>query len=303
MASFFFGSSSSSSSSSDEVILMIYDLLPPPPPTEPQPQPQPGGLSAGSAPPPHLPPVSSGISSLLSFLSTNILSPLGLGTFHTSIVVNGYVYAFGAALNGGGGIWRSSAPNEDHVPPSGRFKQSISLGSCTLGQSRINDVVKRLRDDSLFGDTYHLTNRNCNHFTEVFSTALLATDDELMDPAFAGTVAAYPTWVNRLAKTANGVLRSATAAAGGGGGGGGDAAGQMVVCEPAKEARKARGVAVRDAGTAAVGCGSTSSSSSSSSASAAAGKGNPDTAKKTLTEEQKKKLEAMKSKMNAAKKS
>jgi len=50
------------------------------------------------------------------------------------------------------------------------------------------------------GTSYQLANRNCNHFTETFATAL-TMGDRLIDGKQPKAVKNYPAWVNRLAKT------------------------------------------------------------------------------------------------------
>ena len=51
---------------------------------------------------------------------------------------------------------------------------------------------------------YHLTYRNCNHFTETFATALILPTKDLLKKQ--PELKSYPTYVNRLARTGNSIL-------------------------------------------------------------------------------------------------
>jgi len=118
-----------------------------------------------------------------------MLSNVGMNTYHTSLKVNGFFYIFGA----GAGICKTRNSNIG-VPDNATFKESITLGPCNLRQDAINEVMNRL-GEHFHGSSYHLANRNCNHFTETFATALTMRDSGALK------LTTYPGWVNRLAKT------------------------------------------------------------------------------------------------------
>lgn len=119
-----------------------------------------------------------------------------MGTYHTSITLRDDCYSFAAVS----GITKCTIQNEPTtIPPNASLQESIVLGSCTLEtRGDVNRVVNGLRH-SFHGTSYHLANRNCNHFTETFATAL-TMGDRLIDER-PKLVPKYPAWVNRLAKT------------------------------------------------------------------------------------------------------
>mmetsp|Transcript_13176 Transcript_13176/g.18646 ORF Transcript_13176/g.18646 Transcript_13176/m.18646 type:complete len:241 (-) Transcript_13176:375-1097(-) len=170
----------------DDVTLNIYDL------TSDQQQTQGGDGSSGNqaaAPP------------AVSSFFQSILTPMGFGAYHTSIEVQGYCYTFSANA----GIQKTQiSSRSSHVPRNGIFKESIFLGACGLERGQINEVVNRLRNKYFTDSSYHLLNRNCNHFTETFATALLL-GDRLADQN-PPSLKKYPAWVNRLAKTSTNMI-------------------------------------------------------------------------------------------------
>ena len=149
-----------------------------------------------------------------------LLTPVGFGAYHTSIDVHGYTYTYGA----GGGIQKTQVFNKYiHVPPNGDFKESIVLGSCCMSRGEINECLNRLRM-TFTGTSYHLLNRNCNHFTETFANALILGEQLALQKPPPPLLKTYPPWVNRLAKSGttfidhgdvcNVLLEARTAAAG-----------------------------------------------------------------------------------------
>lgn len=63
-----------------------------------------------------------------------LLKPIGFGTYHTSLEVNGYCYTFSAMT----GIQKSSAVNKaSHVPTNGSFKESITLVRISIKYFRL----------------------------------------------------------------------------------------------------------------------------------------------------------------------
>jgi hypothetical protein len=163
---------------SDDVTLNIYELIP-------DQQDQAANTSSSN--------VSSFFSRFLGFS--------GFGAYHTSLDVHGYCYTFGA----GGGIQKSQISNKAiHVPRNGVFKESITLGPCAMARGEINEVVNRLRLKFFTETSYHLLNRNCNHFTETFATALVLAG-QLADQN-PPSLKTFPAWVNRLAKSSTALV-------------------------------------------------------------------------------------------------
>ena len=130
---------------------------------------------------------------------TRLLPAMGMGAYHTEIVLDGYHYTFAAQA----GIVKTSAANRGRPQYDGAsFQQAIPLGSCgRLSRGEINTVLQRLGDQFFTPTAYHLVHRNCNHFTETLATALILYDDLIEHMDKAKRLATYPDWVNRLAST------------------------------------------------------------------------------------------------------
>mmetsp|Transcript_30814 Transcript_30814/g.47209 ORF Transcript_30814/g.47209 Transcript_30814/m.47209 type:complete len:241 (-) Transcript_30814:262-984(-) len=170
----------------DDVTLNIYDLVSD---QETQEDTSSGNSSQTTASP------------AVSSFFQRILTPMGFGAYHTSIEVQGYCYTFSANA----GIQKTQVSRRStHVPRNGMYKESIFLGACGLDRGQINEVVNRLRSKFFTDSSYHLLNRNCNHFTETFATALII-GDQLADQN-PPPLKMYPAWVNRLAKTSTNMI-------------------------------------------------------------------------------------------------
>ena len=211
---------------------------------------------------------------LLPFLRT-----IGLGTYHTSLQIRSKCYSFAAGV----GIAQSTPPTsgrEQYAPTNARYQESITLGSTTLSQGKINEIVNKLRDTTFTNSSYHLMNRNCNHFTTTLAMALLHYD-QLTDPGYHPSLEKYPAWVNRLARTGTGL-------------GCLNGEGVDVICEPEREARVAVGAEERVGwDLSKPGNGNAKSARESRKASDGGAGGSK---KKELTEEQKKILAKLKKK-------
>ncbi|EED96461.1 hypothetical protein THAPSDRAFT_1487 [Thalassiosira pseudonana CCMP1335] len=239
----------------DNVVLNIYDLAPA--------SSQQDGSSQPQAP------------TFPSFFSS-VLSPLGMGAYHTSIDIRGFRYQFGASV----GITRTSSPqgggetaeSRRFVPSNGSFRESLILGQTWLERGEINAIVQRMRDDKFTGDKYHLVNRNCNHFSETFAMALILGNELLENNNNNLRLEKYPAYVNRLAKTATAIGID-----------------DGNICNVIEEARVAAGV--RDK----VGWNLSQSSSQKSTASSSVGNRSQ---KKVLTEKQKAALAKVKTSSN-----
>lgn len=111
-------------------------------------------------------------------------STVGLGVYHSGLEIYGTEYTFAGNESRNTGVV-NHRPKAD--PPGWKYKQTVDLGPTEYSRSDIKDMVNHLKQE-FPGNTYHITNRNCNHFTEAFC--------ELLDVPF-------PTWVNRAAKMGN----------------------------------------------------------------------------------------------------
>ena len=199
------------------------------------------------------------------------LRTIGLGTYHTSIQIRSKCYSFAA----GAGVTQSNPPStsgvDRYAPSNARHQESITLGTATLSQGKINEVVNKLRETTFTATSYHLMNRNCNHFTTTLAMALLHYD-QLTDPQYRPKLDQYPAWVNRLARTGTGL-------------GCLNGEGVDVICNPEREARVAVGANER------VGFDFVSATDSKKGSG-----GTSSNKKKELTEEQKKMLAKLKKK-------
>lgn len=176
----------------DDVVLNIYDLLP----VQNEVAADGGGTTSSRQTQSQQ--QQQQVAAASSFFS-RFLSPIGFGAYHTSIDVRGFRYTFGASV----GITRTSASDPSDccrfLPPNGAFKQSITLGQTRFDRGEINAVVQRMREHQFKEGHYHMANRNCNHFSETFATALILNDELITKDS--AQLKAYPPWINRLART------------------------------------------------------------------------------------------------------
>jgi len=101
---------------------------------------------------------------------------LGVGVYHSGIVVGGREYTFG----GGAGIF-------DHEPkgaPNCKFRESIELGDFEGSERDLARALDELKGEFL-PNSYNMLTKNCNHFANAFSQSLLSKP--------------IPGYVNRLA--------------------------------------------------------------------------------------------------------
>ena len=106
---------------------------------------------------------------------------LGLGVYHSGVQVHGVEYGFGAHERDTTGIFEV----EPGHCPGFTFRKSIFIGSTDMGPKDVRVFMERLADE-YSGNTYHLIQKNCNHFCE--------------DLCFRLTGKSIPRWVNRLAR-------------------------------------------------------------------------------------------------------
>ncbi|GAB2222569.1 hypothetical protein Droror1_Dr00016688 [Drosera rotundifolia] len=105
----------------------------------------------------------------------------GLGVFHSGVEVHGVEYAFGARDDPTSGI----SEVEPRQYPGCKFRKSVLIGMTRLDPKQAREFMEQLAG-SYSGDSYHLINKNCNHFCE--------------DVCHKLTGKKIPMWVNRLAK-------------------------------------------------------------------------------------------------------
>ncbi|KAL0230079.1 hypothetical protein PCE1_003641 [Barthelona sp. PCE] len=114
--------------------------------------------------------------------ANRVLQKLGIGAFHTAIEVFDSEFAFGGHAYSITGIF-STKPK---CPPGlVTFNRSIYLGRTELSKLNVLEMVSAL-GKSWLGNSYHLLDRNCNHFSQIL--------------AFILTGRNTPDWINRITK-------------------------------------------------------------------------------------------------------
>lgn len=111
----------------------------------------------------------------------NCLYWCGFGVFHSGVEVFGAEYAYGGHDLEISGIFHT----EPKKPPGPvEFRVSIPMGVCRLSKTEVERLVDQM-GQGYKGNTYHLLQKNCNHFSNAFCKELVGRR--------------APTWVNRLA--------------------------------------------------------------------------------------------------------
>ncbi|GLC72500.1 hypothetical protein PLESTF_001254200 [Pleodorina starrii] len=105
----------------------------------------------------------------------------GVGIFHSGVEVHGVEYAYGGHDYDYSGIF---ATNPRDAPGQVIFRESIPMGETDMSQQDIHRLVQRMGNDYK-GNSYHLLQRNCNHFASDFCQQLVGKE--------------APSWINRLA--------------------------------------------------------------------------------------------------------
>ncbi|QCD99298.1 hypothetical protein DEO72_LG7g579 [Vigna unguiculata] len=108
-------------------------------------------------------------------------SGLVTSIFVVVVVVHGVEYGFGAHERDTTGIFEV----EPRRCPGFTFRKSIFIGSTDMGARDVRELMERMAED-YSGNTYHLIQKNCNHFCDDVCVKL--------------TGKSTPRWVNRLAR-------------------------------------------------------------------------------------------------------
>jgi hypothetical protein len=185
-----------------EVRLHVYDLIPEDTPTS-------GGAGGGNNRNHHG-------NAFLRMFSRTVLPMVGMGAYHTSLEIDGFVYVYAANVGITKTKLTSTITPETMVPPQmATYRESIYLGSCQRTRTEIHEIVRNLQSNSFGPQSYHLVHRNCNHFTETFATALLLYDQLILDyqqqqqkssSSSLHRLKTYPTWINRLAYSSSSMI-------------------------------------------------------------------------------------------------
>ncbi|KAF8560660.1 hypothetical protein P879_03916 [Paragonimus westermani] len=95
---------------------------------------------------------------------------LGIGVYHTGVVVYGTEYCYGGHPLDYSGIFALVPQDTEVLGPNYSHKTTIVMGRTDFTES---DVALILEDMGPYyrGDQYHLLHRNCNHFSDAFVQA------------------------------------------------------------------------------------------------------------------------------------
>eukprot|EP00884_Botryococcus_braunii_P018666 jgi/Botrbrau1/5483/Bobra.27_1s0026.1 len=115
------------------------------------------------------------------------------GVFHGGVEVNGAEWSYGFCDEGTGVYCCEPKKN-----PMYTYRESHALGTTVLSSLELQQVIADLQL-AWQGAQYDLLTRNCCHFCEDFAARL--------------RVNSIPAWVNRMAYTADSVVKAATTAA------------------------------------------------------------------------------------------
>eukprot|EP00298_Acanthocystis_sp_HF-20_P026748 c4585_g1_i1.p1 GENE.c4585_g1_i1~~c4585_g1_i1.p1 ORF type:complete len:221 (+),score=76.36 c4585_g1_i1:71-733(+) len=88
---------------------------------------------------------------------------MGLGFYHSGVVIYGSEYSFGGGDIGGSGVFRHKPKDIPYT-----VRATISLGTSNLTSSQVDDVIHELSKYFL-ANSYSPILLNCNHFSNEFS--------------------------------------------------------------------------------------------------------------------------------------
>lgn len=128
-------------------------------------------------------PVTLNVYSLLE--NNKKLSKLGMGVYHTGVVVYGIEWGYGEVVE------NPNASGLFCVHPgqaAGTLHRTIRIGYTTRSPMQVDTILHRLENEWRSRE-YHILHHNCNHFAQAFCD-LLSTTEKLRVPA----------WCNRAAR-------------------------------------------------------------------------------------------------------
>ncbi|AIN98696.2 peptidase, putative [Leishmania panamensis] len=123
--------------------------------------------------------------------SNKRLSKMGMGIFHTGVVVYGIEWGFGEVVD------NPNASGLFCVPPgqaAGTLYRTIRIGHTTRSPMQVDTILHRLENEWRSSE-YHILHHNCNHFAQAFCD-LLSTTEKLQ----------VPLWCNRAARVGDRVI-------------------------------------------------------------------------------------------------
>ncbi|KER20799.1 hypothetical protein T265_10736 [Opisthorchis viverrini] len=112
------------------------------------------------------------------------INNLGIGVYHTGVVVYGIEYCYGGHPLSYSGIFAMAPQDVETLGPNYSYKSTIEVGHTDFTETDIALILEDM-GPQYRGDQYHLLRRNCNHFSDSFIQILCG--------------ASLPKWINRLA--------------------------------------------------------------------------------------------------------
>eukprot|EP00250_Pteridium_aquilinum_P015821 c22782_g3_i1 orf=357-1067(-) len=106
---------------------------------------------------------------------------VGLGVYHSAVEAYGTEYSYGAHDYTTSGVFEV----EPRQCPGFKFRKSLILGTVWMGAEKFREFVEEMACEYT-GESYHLLNKNCNHFCDDVCMRLVNVH--------------IPGWINRLAK-------------------------------------------------------------------------------------------------------
>ncbi|KAG5477716.1 hypothetical protein LSCM1_05012 [Leishmania martiniquensis] len=132
------------------------------------------------------------ILNVYSLLESNKkLTKMGMGVFHTGVVVYGIEWGYGEVVD------NPNASGLFCVHPgqaAGTLYRTIRIGHTTRSPMQVDTILHRLENEWRSSE-YHILHHNCNHFAQAFCD-LLSTTEKLQ----------VPLWCNRAARVGDRVI-------------------------------------------------------------------------------------------------
>lgn len=115
--------------------------------------------------------------------------------YHTGVELDGAEYTFAGTGTQSTGVFSHRPRQLPAATPLAqteqgwKFKQTVDLGPCPYSKQDVKEMITYLSSQFL-GNTYHVTSRNCNHFSQAVCTQLGVT---------------LPQWINMAANVGEAV--------------------------------------------------------------------------------------------------
>lgn len=93
---------------------------------------------------------------------------LRFGMFHTGVEVYGREWYFSGSDQTFYGVWAMSEPKRH---PVHRYRRTVRMGQTTLSTEKLDEIIPVMRM-AWPAWSYHISRRNCHHFTDFFCRTL-----------------------------------------------------------------------------------------------------------------------------------